>query len=246
MLRDPVGTLVAVDFDGTLAEIVDDPASARPVAGAGELLERLAGRLGEVAVVSGRPLEFLLGHLGGCASVTLVGLYGLESRRGGRVVEHPDADPWRRRVRTAVASLAPLLPAGVTVEDKGLSATVHYRAVPERGDEVRSTVERTVGVSGLEVRPAKMSVELHPPLSVDKGTVLTRLAEERDGPVCFVGDDLGDLSAFDALDEVAVLGRATLRVAVAGAETPPELTARADVVVDGPADVLALLGGLVD
>jgi trehalose 6-phosphate phosphatase len=103
----------------------------------------------------------------------------------------------------------------------------------------------------LEVRPAKMSVELHPPLHVDKGTVLvdladlSRVGEVGGGPVCFVGDDVGDLTAFDALDRLASTGRPTLRVAVAGPETPDELLGRADVVVDGPVGAARLLAGLV-
>lgn len=250
MARNPAGTVVAVDFDGTLAEIVDDPAAARPVSGAGEVLERLGRRLGEVAVVSGRPLVFLRTHLVGCTSVTLVGLYGLESFRGGRVVEHPAAGPWRERVSEVLASLAPEVPPGVSIEDKGFSATVHYRAVPERADEVRSLAERAAGASGLQVRGAKMSVELHPPVLVDKGTVLTDLvgrAGATGGPICFVGDDQGDLSAFDALDAIAAGSpdRPTLRVAVAGAETPPALVDRADLVVDGPAGALSLLDSLL-
>jgi trehalose 6-phosphate phosphatase len=249
--RDPRRTLIAVDFDGTLAEIVGDPAAARPITGAGEVLGRLSRQLGEVAVVSGRPLEFLLSRLGDQPMLTLVGLYGLESRRGGRVEEHPEAGPWRERVRGAIATLEPELPTGVTVEDKGTSATVHYRAAPDREAEVRSLVERAGSASGLEVRPAKMSVELHPPLHVDKGTVLvdladlSRVGEVGGGPVCFVGDDVGDLTAFDALDRLASTGRPTLRVAVAGPETPDELLGRADVVVDGPVGAARLLAGLV-
>jgi trehalose 6-phosphate phosphatase len=90
-----------------------------------------------------------------------------------------------------------------------------------------------------------MSVELHPPLHVDKGTVVVDLARVGGGPVCFVGDDVGDLTAFDALDRLASTGRPTLRVAVAGPETPDELLGRADVVVDGPVGAARLLAGLV-
>jgi trehalose 6-phosphate phosphatase len=59
--------------------------------------------------------------------------------------------------------------------------------------------------------------------------------------VCFVGDDRGDLPAYDALDRLAVRGVHTLRVAVASSEAPDELIARADLVLDGPAEVLAFL-----
>src|SRR5207237_8443168 len=55
---------VLVDFDGTLSPIVEDPAAARPLPGAGEALAELARRYARVAVGSGRPGSFLLTHLG--------------------------------------------------------------------------------------------------------------------------------------------------------------------------------------
>ena len=85
--------LLALDYDGTLAPIVDDPAAAVPLEGVPELLDELAGRVEEVAAISGRPLSFLTRHLP--SSLTLVGLYGLETLRGGEVVDHPSAGVWR-------------------------------------------------------------------------------------------------------------------------------------------------------
>jgi trehalose 6-phosphate phosphatase len=89
-----------------------------------------------------------------------------------------------------------------------------------------------------------MSVELHPPIDADKGTALEQLVEGL-GAVLFAGDDHGDLPAFDALDRLAGRGVDTVRVAVASAEVPRELVDRADVVVDGPAALVALLRTLV-
>jgi trehalose 6-phosphate phosphatase len=88
-----------------------------------------------------------------------------------------------------------------------------------------------------------MSVELHPPIAADKGTALEHLVEGL-GAVCFVGDDRGDLPAYDALDRLAARGVHTLRVGVAGTETPVDLLDRADLVVDGPPGVLGFLRGL--
>jgi trehalose 6-phosphate phosphatase len=90
-----------------------------------------------------------------------------------------------------------------------------------------------------------MSVELHPPIDEDKGTALRRLAAARRGPVLFMGDDVGDLTAFDLLDELAAAGRDVRRVAVDSPEVPGELRTRADLVVDGPAGAVELLRGLL-
>jgi trehalose 6-phosphate phosphatase len=88
------------------------------------------------------------------------------------------------------------------------------------------------------VHEARQSVELRPPLDVDKGSVVRRIAiQRRLEAACFIGDDLGDLPALAAVGEL----RHGLRVAVRSAEAPAELLAAADVVVDGPPGALAFL-----
>jgi trehalose 6-phosphate phosphatase len=237
----PQETALCCDFDGTLAAIVDDPDLARPVAGAVEALTALSGGFGVVGVLSGRPVAFLRRHLPD--RLELRGLYGLEGVYGGVVADHPDAAGWRDVVAAAVDECRRRCPPEVLVEPKGLSLTVHYRTAPEAGTAVLAVAEEVAQRTGLELRPARMSVELHPPVAVDKGTCLLELADGRSA-ACFVGDDAGDLAAFDALDELASRGVATARVAVASAESPPALAARADLVVDGPDGVVALLRAL--
>jgi trehalose 6-phosphate phosphatase len=237
----PADAAVVVDFDGTLSPIVADPAAARPLEGTVDALVDLAARLGLVAVMSGRPVDFLRQFVPG--EIVLSGLYGLEVVRDGRRSDHPGAGAWREAVADVVRSSADRGPAGMGVESKGLSLTLHYRTHPELGPEVVEWARQQAARSGLEVRTAKMSVELHPPIAADKGTALEALVEGL-GVVCFVGDDRGDLPAYDGLDRLASRGVHAVRVAVAGTETPAELVDRADVVVDGPAGVLAFLRGL--
>ena len=91
-----------------------------------------------------------------------------------------------------------------------------------------------------------MSVELRPPLEFDKGTAIRRLVEGCSA-ACFFGDDVGDLPAFAALAELAAEdGMATTSVAVVDGESAPSVVEAADVVLSGPADVLAVLGWLAD
>ena len=85
-----------------------------------------------------------------------------------------------------------------------------------------------------------MSIELHPPIRVDKGTAVITIADGLQA-VCFLGDDVGDLPAFDALDQLAVSGIEVARIAVRSAEAPDELLDRADLVVDGPSGAYDLL-----
>jgi len=88
-----------------------------------------------------------------------------------------------------------------------------------------------------------MSFELHPPIPADKGTALLERATDLDA-VCFIGDDVGDLPAFDALDKLQAEGVHTWRVAVRSEEESSDLVERADLTVDGPAGVMALLEAL--
>lgn len=233
---------VLCDFDGTLAQIVDDPAAARPLPGMGEALGALARAYALVAVVSGRPLSFLAEHLP--PGIVLSGLYGLESSTPAGPRDHPDAAPWRAVVDEAAARAQSECPAGVLVEHKGMSLTLHHRSHPEVAGAARAWAEQHAARSGLEIRTAKMSLELHPPVPADKGTALDGLLDGLDA-ACFIGDDVGDLPAFDALDRLAARGAQAVRVAVVTAETDARLVARADLTLVGPEDVLALLRGLL-
>jgi trehalose 6-phosphate phosphatase len=98
--------------------------------------------------------------------------------------------------------------------------------------------------SELVVGEGRQSLELRPPLPTSKGTVVAEAAAGLEA-ACFLGDDHGDLTAFDALDELAESGATTLRVGVRSEEAPEELLDRADLVVDGPEQVVELLRSLV-
>lgn len=233
---------VFCDFDGTLATLVPDPDAAMPVEGAVDVLEALAARYARVGIVSGRPLEFLSRFFDG--GLYLAGLYGLEWSEAGDRHDHPQAGAWREAVDDVASCSVGRGPAGMRVEPKGLSLTLHYREHPELADEVRTWADQQASRSGLVARAARMSVELHPPIDADKGSAL-RAASADLAAVCFLGDDLGDLDAFDALDDLAARGVDTLRVAVASGAAVEELVARADVVLDGPVDAVALLRQLL-
>ena len=236
----PGSTAICSDFDGTLSGIVEDPAAARPAPGAVDALAALADRYAVVAVLSGRPVSFLQEHLP--ATLELRGLYGLEAVSRGVRSEHPEAASWRAAVELVTAEALERFPASL-VESKGLSLTLHYRTHPSYAEQVLTFAGDAASRTGLALRAARQSVELHPPLAVDKGTVLTELASGL-AAACFIGDDAGDLAAFDALDELAEAGTATARVAVRSAEAPAGLLERADLVVDGPAGAVALLRSL--
>jgi trehalose 6-phosphate phosphatase len=164
--------------------------------------------------------------------------------RDGRRHDHDQAGSWREVIADVESLARARGPEGMRVESKGLSLTLHYRSRPELADSVREWAERQAARSGLQARPAKMSVELHPPIEADKGTAVDQLADDL-AALCFVGDDVGDLPAFAALERLAESGVGVLRVAVVGPECPPELVAVADATVEGPDGAVELLRSLV-
>ncbi len=159
----------------------------------------------------------------------------------------PAAEPFRRHVAVAVAEARAALPPGVLVEDKGLSLALHYREAPDAEAAVLAVAADLAARHGLAEQPAKLAVELVPPVAVDKGTVATELAAGSQ-VACVLGDDVGDLAAFTALGRLAELGRlgAALRIAVAARDTPPPLLRAADLVLDGPPAALAFLEELAE
>ncbi|HEX4220654.1 MAG TPA: trehalose-phosphatase [Acidimicrobiales bacterium] len=241
-LADRAASAVLTDFDGTLAPIVTDPATAEPLPGTRETLADLGRKFLTVAVISGRPASFLVDQLGGLAGVLLVGSYGSEwAGADGIVTTDPTVDQWRSVVAEAGARLALVVPPGVLVEDKALSLTLHWRRAPEAESSVINAAATESERFGLVCHRGRQAVELRPPVPIDKGSVVERLARGA-RCACYLGDDLGDLPAFAALDRLAAeAGTTVVKVAAGDRECPPEVEASADVIVEGPPGALRLL-----
>ncbi|MCU1489851.1 MAG: trehalose-phosphatase [Acidimicrobiaceae bacterium] len=237
----PAASCLLTDFDGTLSEIVEDPTGAVALDGVPELLADLSGRLGCVAVISGRPVAFLAAALTEGRAPSTLGLYGIYGVEavGAPGGEGDETRAWRALVATARGEV-PVLPAGAELEDKGLTFALHWRNAPDSGPELEALAQGLAARHGLVAHHGKMAIELMPRFGRDKGSVVRELAAGRQA-ACFLGDDLGDLAAFRALAELSSTGTATVRVAVAGPEAPRELLAEADVVLDGPRAARALL-----
>jgi trehalose 6-phosphate phosphatase len=243
---DPSRSALFVDFDGSLAPIVLDPADARPLPAASNSLRRLAVRLGMVAVVSGRPAAFLRDALP-IDGLDYVGTYGLERIVGGEVVLDERVRPYVDAVARAADEAEAALP-GLRVERKGgVAVTVHWRDQPERGDDATRWAAEAAPRLGLEApMRGRMAVELRPPVPVDKGTTVAELASGMT-TAAFAGDDVGDLPAFVALHALAADGVLAhgVSIGVTSVESPPEVAA-ADVVVEGPAGLAAVLDAIAD
>ncbi|HEX8621877.1 MAG TPA: trehalose-phosphatase [Allosphingosinicella sp.] len=196
-------TALFLDFDGTLVELADAPGAIAVPSGLKPLLDRLAERLdGRLAIVSGRAIDDLSGHLDSCAAV-LSGSHGAELRYAdGRRVP-VSAPPGLAAARAEMHRFA-AGSAGLLVEDKPAGVALHYRLAPERERAVANFVADLAGRSGLVLQLGKMVAELRP-AGADKGAALRRLMAEPPfagaRPV-FVGDDLTDEHAFEAAAEL--------------------------------------------
>ena len=252
-IDDPAGTMLALDFDGTLSHIVDDPASAFAHPDSIAALGRLGRHLGLVAIITGRPVTQAL-ELGGFEAVdgleglVIFGQYGAE-RWDAASGEAAGSE----RVET-IDHLAEQLPdilaehgAGqALIEDKGLALAVHTRGLEEDlVHRLHAPLSEIAGRMGLTLEPGRQVLELRF-AGADKGAALHTLAQESGArTVVFGGDDLGDLPAFDAVDELRAGGVRGLLLCSASAEQDA-LVARADVVLQGPDAVAAWLTDWAD
>jgi trehalose 6-phosphate phosphatase len=248
-LRDELPrSLIALDFDGTLAPIVIDPAASRPEPGVIEVLAVLARAGAQIAVITGRDARTAaeLGAFDPVPGLVIEGLYGAESWQAGRLTT-PAEPPEIGRLRARLPSLlAHVDDPGVWIEDKRLSLVVHTRRATDPGaaiSSLREPVSRLAAQLGLEVHDGRHVLEIRLP-GYDKGAVLRRLvARFEPSAVLFAGDDVGDLPAFAVIRELRGQGRRAWGVAVSSAEVSA-LDEVADLHVAGPAGVLALLTAL--
>lgn len=258
LLADPASAVVALDFDGTLAPIVARPEDARPADGATAALARVAGKVGAVVVVTGRPAETVV-RLGGFASydglgrLVVLGHYGWErwSAETSRVTRPPlppGVDQARAELSQVLAAAG--APPGTAVEDKEAALGVHVRGTADPAaamELLRAPLAELAARTSLVLEPGRMVLELRPPGS-DKGAALLQYVEERasgTSAVLFAGDDLGDLPAYDAVETLRQRDVPGLTVCSSSVEVTV-LADRADLVVDGPPAVVALLEALAD
>lgn len=255
IVANPAAALLAVDYDGVLAPIVPDPTNSPPLPGVIEALARVAAGLGSVAVISGRPAQVVVDYgqfdrHPELADLVVFGHYGLQrwDARTGEITS-PPPPPELEAVRSELPAL--LAEHGVPdawIEDKGVAVAVHTRRTADPAVALATLTRPITDCArrhGLSVEPGRYVLEIRPP-GVDKGQILEAYARSRTArAVCYIGDDLGDLPAFDTVEALRRNGIPGLTVA-SGSSEVAAVADRADVIVDGPPGVAALLDALAD
>jgi trehalose 6-phosphate phosphatase len=228
LTAEPSLAALFLDIDGVLAPIVSRPEDARVPEETRVELRRLAARYALVACVTGRP-SATARALVSVDELVYAGEHGLELE--------PAAKEWATRIQAFADSVEP------AAERKPLAVSFHYRAAadPEAAHAALEEVERRAVTAGFRTRWGRMVLEVLPPVDATKGTAVRHLLATRGlERALYAGDDTTDLDGFAALDGLEV----AVRVAVASPEGPPELAARADVVVDSTGELLDLLRSL--
>ncbi|MBA2669319.1 MAG: trehalose-phosphatase [Gemmatimonadetes bacterium] len=242
------GSLVLLlDFDGTLAPIVDRPDDAELPARTRTVLQRLLSRPGiRAAVVSGRGLEDARSRAG-LPGIAYAGNHGMEIRGPDIQEVHAKAAAARPMLQQVLDTVEPRLAAipGAIAEDKGLTLSIHYRMVGrDRVAEVQTiTREATAAHDGLRITEGKEVLEVRPRVDWHKGRavefLLKRFAPPPGVPVLYFGDDTTDEDAFRVLlDREGGEG-----IRVADGETG---TTAARSFVRDPGDVAQVLEALVE
>lgn len=250
--------VVALDFDGTLSPIVDNPNVAHIHDDAGGVLDDLAEEVRAIAVITGRPARQVLA-LGGLDEVgdaiaehgrelIVLGQYGNERWTSvQRRVITPKPPPG---LSGLIAELPRLLrradAADAWIEEKGLAVAIHTRRLVDPGgafDRLLPLLSAAAQERHLSVEPGRFVIEIRAS-GMDKGKALHALVSEFEaGAVVFVGDDLGDVPAFEAVLEMRVAGLPALLVC-SGSVEQSALRDLSDLVVDGPDGVMDFLRGL--
>src|SRR3954451_1467127 len=250
---DPARAAILLDVDGTLAPIVRHAEDAQVPEPTRTPLIEVAKRYGVVACVSGRRAATAR-QIVSIGSIAYVGNHGGELLRPGSSAAEvePDVAAYGRRVR-AFAERAwtdELRRLRVRAEDKDLIAAFHWRGVPDEAaaEAAVRDIAAAAEASGLLPHWGRKVLEVRPPVVIDKGRGIQRLLRGTDlDAALYVGDDRTDVDAFRALRDEVAAGRlrSAACVGVRSDETPEEVAAEADVLVEGTKGVRDLLLALL-
>ena len=205
--RLPRPAALFLDMDGVLAPLAETPDAVVPHPERTAALRAVAGRLdGRVAIISGRTIAEI-DRIAEASAAAASGVHGLERRRADGSVDRAEAAPEVRDAVNAFEAFASTRP-GVIVEDKAVSAGLHYRGAQAEAGAAMALAERLASETGLTLQAGNLVVELKTP-GASKGTALTAFMHEAPfaGAVpVMLGDDLTDEDGFIAAEALGGFG----------------------------------------
>lgn len=196
-----------LDLDGVLAPLAETPDAVVPRAERTAAVRGAADRLkGRVAIISGRTIAEI-DRIAEASAASASGVHGLERRRADGSLHRAEPAPAVRDAVAAFEAFASTRP-GVIVEDKAVSAGLHYRGAPDEGGAAMALAQRLADETGLTVQAGNLVVELKTP-GTSKGTALKAFMQEPPfaGAVpVMLGDDLTDEDGFRAAESLGGFG----------------------------------------
>jgi trehalose 6-phosphate phosphatase len=224
-----------------VSEIARTPGEAVLLPSCRCFLSLLAGKVSVVAVVSGRSVAAAR-NMVGLDNLVYIGSHGMERWREGRTEYLPGLEKYPEIIGTVLSKMEPCLKEpGIIVEDKKVTASIHYR-LTANPSTARETIVRALAeipeVRELRIMQNKMIIELLPKEGFNKGVAVSSLIKEYHlrGAI-YLGDDITDVDAFKALHGMSSDGFIGYAIAVTSSEMPAGLTEEADFTVSSVSDV---------
>jgi trehalose 6-phosphate phosphatase len=240
----------ATDIDGTISPIAATPESAFVIPAAIEALEALNARLDVVFILTGRTAldaEQMI-HIPG---ILYIGNHGLERRSKGKSSDNITAMESIEAIRNALVDVKREIQAqeitdGILIEDKKLTASIHYRLSPAReriGPALGAIIHGAALQHGLRMTEGRFVFELRPQVAVNKGSAAFDVIREQGlKGIVFLGDDVTDIDAFRAIRQSRHDGIVRgLSIAVNSPETKSVVLEEADDVVEGVNSAVKLM-----
>ena len=234
------------DFDGTLSEFADAATEATIVDEGAHSLDLLAKKVALVALVSGRGVADLRRRFER-PWLRYYGNHGLDRWYNDQVQIVPAVQEWMTPLQKMLTEFTPPDVPGVFVENKGATATVHYRRAPDpetMRTRLLEVLQPLCTQHGFVLSEGRYIWEIKPPVSLSKATAVEALIEDNqlDG-VIFLGDDVTDLSAMAYLQTLRTeekVKAASVGVIYHDSE-PAGMRQVCDMTANGPHDVARLL-----
>ncbi len=239
--RSPFGLIT--DVDGTISQTAPTPQQAEVSPLCRRYLSTLCNQLALVAAISGRPAAQVKSmiNIGG---MVYIGNHGLERWTGGHSEFIEDAQDYPPLIEAVTKELSLLLSIeGLSIENKGVTATIHYRPCRDHQSarrDILAAIENSSHAKSLWImQESKYAINLLPPVRVDKGTGILDLIREynlRGG--IYLGDDITDIYAFRAIRTATRnLDFEGFAIGITSQEMPEKLVEEADFTLNGVDDV---------
>jgi trehalose 6-phosphate phosphatase len=238
-------TAIVTDIDGTISEIAPTPEEAVVTNSMRNGIEKLNEKFKLVAVLSGRSVLNASKMLG-VEGLLYVGNHGMEFYKDDRLYVNPDVEKYLPHLKKTGQKLKKgdlSCINGIIFEDKGICYSIHYRlANPAENvrEKILNTLHNDPECKKLIISEGRQLVELKPPVSCNKGTILTNIIEEYNlEKIIYLGDDITDADAFSKLKEMQKEGKIMgASILVLSSEIPSYVKKDATFFVNGVDEVL--------